>query len=86
MNITFCADEDNGRILAVYVSLSKNKVHKTVTIAEGECYADEDRKGNLLGVEMLVPGELELHIKKVAKQYHVPQMNKTVKQLRKVFT
>lgn len=85
MNISLCTDEDNGQIIAVYLSISKNKVYRTVTISDGECYVDEDRKGNLLGVEMLVPGELELHMKTVAKQYEVPEMRKTVKQLKKVF-
>jgi len=70
MNIQVERDDDG--ILAVYVALKEGEVARTVEIAEGECYADEDERGNLLGVEMLAPGNLTLSIAQISEHYTDP--------------
>lgn len=62
-------DPDDDEILAVYFRLMTGKVARTVEVCEGECYADEDADGNLLGVEMLAPGHLQLNLNAVGGRY-----------------
>lgn len=69
MNIRFEMDNDDKQILALYAQIRDGVVFRTVEIAEGACYADEDEQGNLLGVEMLAPGNVQIHVNKVADHY-----------------
>jgi len=62
-------DPDDQEILAVYVRIACGDVARTVEICPGECYADEDESGTLLGVEMLAPGELRLSLNAVGGRY-----------------
>lgn len=48
-------DRRNGRIMAVYMQFRKGDVAETREIVEGKAFADYDRKGVLLGVELLAP-------------------------------
>lgn len=72
-------DPDDGEILAVYVRVSQGAVARTVEICPGECYADEDESGNLLGVELLVPGEVRLNLDAVCGRY--PQVASNVDEI-----
>ena len=69
MNIRTEIDRDDNQILAVYVHIREGLVSRTVEIAEGACYADEDEHGNLLGIEMLAPGNLHVHVNAIATHY-----------------
>ena len=62
-------DPDDGEIIAVYVRVSRGAVARTIEICPGECYANEDESGNLLGVELLAPGELRLNLDAVCDRY-----------------
>ncbi len=70
MHLTISIDPVDKQILAVYVKIRDGEVFKTVEIAEGECLADEDKNGNLLGVEMLAPGKLKLGLEALTSVYH----------------
>ena len=70
MNISISLDPEDKQILSLYVKVRDGEVFRTVEIAEGECYADEDKNGNLLGVEMLAPGHLKLGLKLLSSKYH----------------
>ena len=59
MNISIERDNEDGEILAIYVSIREGDVHRTVEVVEGECYADEDAQGEVLGVELLAPSRLK---------------------------
>lgn len=63
MEVTFEIDPDDGQMLAVYIKIKSGEVHRTIIISEGECNADEDEAGNLLGVELLAPGKLQVTVK-----------------------
>lgn len=70
MRVSVEIDPDDGQMLAVYVKIKSGEVHRTVVISEGECNADEDREGNLLGVEFLASGKLQVTIRQqMAKRY-----------------
>lgn len=69
MNISVEMDPDDRQILSVYIKLREGLVFRTVEVAEGECNADEDEFGNLLGVELLCPGELKIHTSALEAQY-----------------
>lgn len=69
MKFNVQADPDTGKVWAIYISINEGKVHRTVEIVPDACYADEDRHGNLLGVEMLAPGTLIVNATRVARKY-----------------
>ena len=48
-------DEKTGKILAVYLKLREGDVEKTEEVCEGKAFADYDREGLLIGVELLSP-------------------------------
>lgn len=48
-------DDATGEVLAVYFHIRKGRVHKTVEFADGNVFADYNRKGQLLGIEVLGP-------------------------------
>jgi uncharacterized protein YuzE len=83
MKVSFQFDDDSNKVLAVYFELAQGDVHKTVEVSEGECYVDVDRKGKLLGVEMLVPGHLKINARKVARKYHAKGIISAVNKLEK---
>jgi len=69
MNVRFELDKEDNQILALYAHIRDGLVYRTVEIEEGACYADEDEHGNLLGVEMLAPGNVQIHINQIATRY-----------------
>jgi uncharacterized protein YuzE len=48
-------DPDTGRIVAVYFQIRKGKSAKVREHADGALFADYDRRGRLLGIELLAP-------------------------------
>jgi uncharacterized protein YuzE len=48
-------DDATGELLAVYFHIRKGKVHETHEFARGNVFADYDKRGLLLGIEMLGP-------------------------------
>jgi uncharacterized protein YuzE len=46
---------DDGTIEAVYVRLSDRKVARSKEVVEGQLVVDYDRKGGVVGVEILAP-------------------------------
>ena len=55
--------DQTGKIMAVYLGLREGKSAKTVEYANGKVFADYDRAGKLLGVEILAPCEVQLLLK-----------------------
>lgn len=84
MEIRFEIDPDDGEVLAAYVHLVDGKAFRTVEIAEGECYVDEDENGRLLGVELLCPVALHLLEEVLPNRYKVPSMSRAISSLRQV--
>src|SRR5258707_15673277 len=52
---TVSVDTHTGDVLAVYLRVRIGKAAETREFAEGNAFADYDRVGNLLGVEVLGP-------------------------------
>ena len=82
MEVTFTIDQEDNQLLAVYFSISKGKVHRTVAVAPGKCYVDEDAKGKPIGVEMLAPGEVRLMLRKLRDKYTIPEVDKAYKTMK----
>ena len=59
---------------AVYIKVKPDaKVHETVEFAP-EAFVDLDKKGNLIGVELLSP--VQLVLKRIGKRFHHPELAK----------
>lgn len=58
---------ETGEIVAVYLQIRKGRQHTTKEYADGALFADYDRKGQLLGIEVLAPCEAKV-LASVAKQ------------------
>ena len=79
MNVSFETDLKDGQVLAAYLTIRPGKAHRTVEIREGVCYADEDRNGKLLGIELLAPGQVRVELRRVARKYGIRGMTKAVR-------
>jgi hypothetical protein len=57
MNLQFGLDvtvrEDTGQPVSVYFQVRRGRVHETREFADGAAFADYDRTGLLLGIELL---------------------------------
>jgi hypothetical protein len=51
-------DHESGKTLAVYLQIRQGKAHRVKELAEGNAFANFDREGRLLGVELLAPCNL----------------------------
>jgi uncharacterized protein YuzE len=60
-------DEKTGEIRAAYVQIRKGAVHETREVSEGTAFADYDRAGWLLGIELLGACEIAV-LDKLAKK------------------
>lgn len=63
---TVQTDERSGRIMAVYLQFREGKATKVVEHADGNAFANYNRKGELLGIELLGPCRLSV-LDRVAK-------------------
>jgi len=70
--VTVETDLRSGRIMAAYLRFRKGKAAKVVEFADGNAYANYDRKGELIGVELLAPCRLSV-LTKIAVQPQVRQ-------------
>lgn len=48
-------DNTTGEVLAVYFQFRKGTVHETREFADGVALADYNRRGELIGIELLAP-------------------------------
>jgi len=53
-------DNKTGKVVAVYFYVRRGKVAETKEYVEGKALADYDRKGNLLGIELLGPCKVQV--------------------------
>jgi hypothetical protein len=60
-------DNKTGAVLAVYFQIRKGDSAKVVEYADGGVFADYNRKGELLGIEMLAPCKASV-LNKIAVQ------------------
>lgn len=59
-NVIAELDHRTGRTMAIYFQFRKGDVHETREVVEGKAFADYDKKGILLGIEMLAPCKAEV--------------------------
>ncbi|HEY5314352.1 MAG TPA: DUF2283 domain-containing protein [Pirellulales bacterium] len=72
--VTVEANDRTGQIMAVYLRFRKGKSAKTKERVEGSVFADYDRQGRLLGIEVLEPcpiGALERIVRQAAPRRFV---------------
>ena len=66
--VAVSTDDATGDVLAVYFHVRKGKVHRTLEFADGNVFADYDRKGQLLGIELLGPCNVSIVDKLAPKE------------------
>ena len=76
-------DDATGDLLAVYFHIRKGKVHETHEFANGNVFADYDKQGLLLGIELLGPSNVSI-VDKLAKQESLEIRKKTKQFMREV--
>ncbi|MFM9962056.1 MAG: DUF2283 domain-containing protein [Planctomycetaceae bacterium] len=54
-NVSFEVNHQTGEVLAAYFRIRKGHSVETREFAQGAVFADYNRDGNLLGIEMLAP-------------------------------
>lgn len=81
----FTVDSEDGQVLSAYLRLREGKVFRTVTLAEGDCYVDEDASGRPLGIEMLNPSTLLQSARRVTAKYKIKGLQGTVRRVREQF-
>jgi uncharacterized protein YuzE len=59
-------DKDTGRVLAVYLQVREGKAASVEEFAGGRAFANYNRDGELLGVEILAPCEIKV-LDRIAK-------------------
>ena len=58
--VTVETDDDTGELQAAYIRVRQGEVSKTIEIAEGRANADFDSSGELLGIELLAPCDIQV--------------------------
>jgi uncharacterized protein YuzE len=58
--------DQTGEMMAVYLQIRKGKTKTTKEYADGNVFADYDKHGQLLGIEMLAPCRASV-LDKIAK-------------------
>ena len=72
-SISIQTDPD-GRAEAMYIKFRKNKIYRTVEFSD-TTLIDLDRRGNIIGVEMLSPGRVTAkELERVARKYKEPAL------------
>ncbi len=59
--------DQTGKVVAVYFQVRKGKVKITKEYANGDAFADYDKRGHLLGIEILAPCRASV-LDNIAKQ------------------
>ncbi len=60
LNLEVEVDKNTGKTLAVYFQIRKGKAADVREIVDGVAYANYNRKGLLLGVELLAPCKISI--------------------------
>jgi uncharacterized protein YuzE len=60
MELTLSINKMTGRVSAAYFYIRRGKSAQVKEFAEGRAFADYDRKGQLLGIELLAPCEIKV--------------------------
>ena len=53
--VSIATEDETGNVVAVYFQIRRGKSYKTEEYADGAAFADYNRKGELLGIELLGP-------------------------------
>ena len=53
--ISITTDTSTGHVLSAYFQVRRGKVHETREFADGAAFADYNKYGELLGIEVLAP-------------------------------
>ena len=61
----------DGTLSAVYFYIRSGKSVRTIEHADGNVFADYDRRGRLLGIELLGPCDIKL-LSKIAREEPLP--------------
>lgn len=69
--IDISVDEKTGIIRAAYLRIRNGKVHETREVSEGSAFADYDKNGWPLGIELLGPCNARV-LDKLAKKEFAP--------------
>jgi uncharacterized protein YuzE len=64
-------EKSTGRILAAYFQVRAGKVARTEEFANGNVFADYNRKGELLGIEQLGPCDARVFNRIAAKDKRI---------------
>jgi uncharacterized protein YuzE len=62
--------DQTGQVIAAYFQIRKGKVNVTKEYADGAAFADYDKHGELLGIEMLAPCKVSV-LDKIAQKTEV---------------
>jgi uncharacterized protein YuzE len=81
--VVITTDDATGELLAVYFQIRKGKVHETREFADGNVFADYDKKGSLLGIELLGPCKVSI-VDKLAPSEPISLRNRTKRFMRDV--
>ncbi|HUY36328.1 MAG TPA: DUF2283 domain-containing protein [Pirellulales bacterium] len=71
LSISVESDVETGKILAAYIKVRDGKSAKTREYVPGAVFADFDRKGQLLGIEMLGPVKIAV-LQRIAQKESEP--------------
>jgi len=58
--ISITINDTTGEVVAVYFKVRKGRVHETREYAEGAAFADYNRRGELIGIELLAPCKVSI--------------------------
>lgn len=59
-NVSVTVDERTGEVISVYFEIRKGKSAQTTEHCDGAAFADYDKRGMLLGIELLAPCRLRV--------------------------
>lgn len=79
---------DDNEIEAIYLKIRNNKIYKSEEIgSNGEAVIDLDRRGQVVGIEMLEPGRVTVReIRNIQKKYNIPELQHlNINKLHEVF-
>ena len=58
--VSVTTDASTGNVMSVYFQIRKAKVHETREFADGAAFADYNRLGELVGIELLAPCKVSI--------------------------
>ncbi len=74
-------DDATGNVLAAYFQIRKGKSHETREFADGNAFADYNRRGELLGVELLAPCRVSI-VNEIAAEEPIELRNRAKRFIR----